>query len=128
MLSGNNIMKLKPIKTEQQYEEALKLIDKLVDCEENSEDAELLEHVSILVEAYESEYYPIDDPDPIAVIKFRMEQMGLKPKELEKYVGNKSTVSDLLNKKRPLSLSMIRNLSNGLKISADILVKEYSTI
>lgn len=118
-------MKLKPIKTEQQYEDALKLIDKLVDCEENSEEVELLEHISILAEAYESEHYPIEDPHPIAVIKFRMEQMGLKPKELEKYVGNKSTVTDLLNKKRPLSLSMIRNLSNGLKIPADILIKEY---
>jgi len=83
-------MKLKPIKTEQQYEEALKLIDKLVDCEENSEDAELLEHVSILVEAYEAEHYAIEDPDPIAVIKFRMEQMGLKPEALERYVETKA--------------------------------------
>jgi len=119
-------MKLKPLKSEQQYEEALKLIDMLVDCEENSEDSELLEHISILVEAYESEHYPIEDPDPITVIKFRMEQMGLKPKDLEQYVGNKSTVSDLLNKQRSLSLFMIRNLSNGLKIPADILIKEYS--
>ena len=90
LLSGNNIMELKPIKTEQQYEEALKLIDKLVDCEENSEDAELLEHVSILVEAYEAEHYAIEDPDPIAVIKFRMEQMGLKPEALERYVETKA--------------------------------------
>lgn len=84
-----------------------------------------LEILLILIDKYEQEHFQIDSPDPVEAIKFRMEQMGLKPKDLEPMIGNKSLVSKILNRKRSLSLSMIRAIHEQLHISTEVLVKEY---
>ena len=118
-------MEAKAIKSEKEYKRALNLIETLIDCPENSEDEAKLEALSLLVEAYEEKHYPIKPSHPVEVIKFKMEQMRLEPKDLIKYIGSKSLVSRVLNYRKPLSLNMIRRLSKGLNLSADILIKEY---
>ncbi len=117
-------MKPKILKTEKDYEAALKLVSDLMDAKPGSTDEEKLELWSLLVEQYEEEHYPIPPPDPIEAIKFRMEQLGLKQKDLVQYIPAKSKVSEVLNRKRPLSLSMIRALHKNLGIPAEILVQE----
>ncbi|MCH8319141.1 MAG: transcriptional regulator [Bacteroidetes bacterium] len=119
-------MKIKPIKTEKDYETALKRIDELFDTvKKGTPEGDEFEILTILVEKYEDEHFPMDPPDPIEAIKFTMEQRGMKPKDLEPIVGDKGTVTKLLNKKLPLSLTMIRNLQKSLNISADVLVSKY---
>jgi HTH-type transcriptional regulator/antitoxin HigA len=113
---------LKPVKSEVQYKEYLKIIDDLIDCEENSAEEELLELVSILVESYENQKYPIEDPDPIEAIKLKMEEQGLKRKDLAIYFGSTSRVSEVLNKKRALTFDTAKKLRKGLGISADVLM------
>lgn len=113
---------LKPIKSEIQYKEYLKIIDDLIDCEENSLEEELLELVSILVESYESQKFPIEAPDPIEAIKLKIEEQGLKRKDLAIYFGSISRVSEVLNKKRALTFDMAKKLRKGLGISADVLM------
>lgn len=113
---------LKPVKSEVQYKEYLKIIDGLIDCEENSAEEELLELVSILVESYENQKYPIEDPDPIEAIKLKMEEQGLKRKDLAIYFGSTSRVSEVLNKKRALTFDTAKKLRKGLGISADVLM------
>lgn len=120
-------MKPKVIKTEAEYEAALAYLDSLMDAEPNSPQEEELELFAVLVENYERERYPIGLPDPIEAIKFRMEQQGLTRKDLEKYIGNQSKISEVLNRKRPLSLAMIRALHQGLGIPAEVLLKEEGT-
>lgn len=115
-------LKLKPVKTREQYKEYLTLIDSLVDCPEGSPEEEVLELVSILVEDYETKHYPIEAPDPIEAIKLKMEEEGLKRKDLAPYFGSISRVSEVLNRKRPLTLEMIRKLHQGLGISAETLL------
>ncbi len=117
-------MKPKILKTEEEYEIALKLVSDLMDAKPGSAAEEKLELWSLLVEQYEEEHYPIPPPDPIEAIKFRMEQLGLKQKDLVKYIPAKSKVSEVLNRKRPLSLPMIRALHENLGIPAEILVQE----
>lgn len=113
---------LKPIKTKEQYNEYLKIIDSLIDCEEGSSEEEVLELVSILVESYEAKHYPIEAPDPIEAIKIKMEEEGLKRKDLAPFFGSSSRVSEVLNRKRPLTLEMIKKIHQGLKISAETLL------
>jgi HTH-type transcriptional regulator / antitoxin HigA len=113
---------LKPIKSEIQYKEYLKIIDDLIDCEENSLEEELLELVSILVESYESQKFPIEAPDPIEAIKLKIEEQGLKRKDLAIYFGSISRVSEVLNKKRALTFDMAKKLRKGLGISAEVLM------
>ena len=113
---------LKPIKSEIQYKEYLKIIDDLIDCEENSLEEELLELVSILVESYESQKFPIEAPDPIEAIKLKIEEQGLKRKDLAIYLGSISRVSEVLNKKRALTFDMAKKLRKGLGISAEVLM------
>ena len=113
---------IKPIKTENQYEDYLKIIDSLVDCLEGSEEAEVLELVSILVGDYEDKHYKIEAPDPIEAIKYEMEDRGLKQKDLVQYFGSKEMVSQVLNRKRPLTLRMIKSLYQNFGISADALL------
>lgn len=117
-------MEVHTIKTEQEYQLTLKKIDALLDARENSKQAELLEILSILVEDYESKHYKIEMPDPIEAINFRLEQLGLSRKDLEKSIGSRGRVSEILNRKRNLTLSMIRNLHEYLNIPADILINE----
>ena len=117
-------MNPKIIKTNEDYNAALEHIETLMDAPANSPKADELDLWTLLVENYENEHYAIDTPDPIEAIKFRMEQEGLRPADLCKYIPNKSKVSEILNYKRPLSLSMIRSLHNGLGIPAEVLVQE----
>lgn len=113
---------LKPIKTQEQYKEYLTIIDSLIDCEEGSPEEETLELVSILVEDYESKHYQIEAPDPIEAIKIKMEEDGLRKKDLVEYFGSASRVSEVLNRKRPLTLEMIRKIHRGMGISAETLL------
>lgn len=114
--------KLKPIKTHEQYKDYLSLIDSLIDSKEDSPEEEVLELISILVEDYEDRHYPIEAPDPIEAIKLKTEELGLKRKDLSKYFGSVSRVSEVLNRKRPLSLEMARKLHKDLGISAETLL------
>src|SRR5260370_32393199 len=106
-------------KKETEYEVALSEIDGRMDAPENSPEADRLELLSILVEAYENEHYPIDPPDPIEAIKFRMDQAGMTRKDLEPFVGGRTRVAEILHRARPLSLNMIRRLNDGLGIPLD---------
>ncbi len=113
---------VKAIQTETEYSEVLLNMKKLWDSPENSPEADLLEVLSILVEDYERKHFVIEPIDPIEAIKYEMEEKGLYQKDLVKYLGSKERVSEILNKKRPLTLKMIKNLYHGLGISADILL------
>ena len=116
--------KFKIIKTEQEYQEALERVYILMDAAAGSVQEEELELLVLLVEKYEEEHYPIDPPDPVEAIKFRMEQEGIEPKDLIPYIGSQSKVSEVLNYKRPLSINMIRNLHRGLGIPAEVLIQK----
>ncbi|MBI9073887.1 MAG: transcriptional regulator [Desulfatibacillum sp.] len=117
-------MNLRLIKTEDDYDQALARIDALMAAKPGTPEGEELELLAVLVEMYEEKHYPIDLPDPIEAIKFRMDQAGLSQKDLIPYIGSKSKVSEVLNKKRPLTLSMMRALHKGLGISAEVLLSE----
>lgn len=116
---------LKIIKTEQDHQQALARLMALMDLDpnENSAEQDEIDVLAVLIEKYERETFPIAKPDPIAAIKFRMEQQGLTNKDLVPYMGAASKVSEVLNGKRPLSLNMIRKLSSGLRISAGVLIQ-----
>ncbi len=115
-------MKAKVIKTERDYKAALAYVERLM--EQPSPDQDELELWSLLIEKYEEERFPIAAPDPIEAIRFRMDQAGLESSDLYPYLQSKSKVSEVMNRKRPLSLSMIRALHRGLKIPAEVLVQE----
>ena len=110
------------LKTESDYTEALKRVDELFDSEPGTPEAEELELLVALVELYEREHFPIDAPDPVAAIQFRMEQEGLSNEDMIKYLGSKSRVSEVFSRKRGLSISMIRKLVAGLNIPAEALL------
>jgi len=120
-------MKLKILKTKTDYEKALHRIDTIFDAKPNTEKGDEFELLSLLIDKYEEEHYPIDLPHPIEAIKFRMDQMGLKQKDLVDCFGDKSKVSDVLNLKRKLNLNYIRNLHQKLHIPLDALVSDYET-
>jgi HTH-type transcriptional regulator/antitoxin HigA len=113
---------LKPIKTKEQYKSYLKIIDGLIDCLEDSPEEQVLELVSILVESYEAEHYPIEAPNPIEAIKLMIEEKGLKRKDLAVYFGSSSRVSEVLNGKRQLTFEMAKKIRQGLGISAEVLL------
>ena len=117
-------MKLKIIKTDEEHETALARIEEFMDAELGSQEEDELELWSLLVEQYEEEHFPIAPPDPIDAIKFRMDQMGMRAKDLTKFIRAKSKISEVLNHKRRLSLPMIRALQDGLGIPAEVLVRE----
>jgi HTH-type transcriptional regulator/antitoxin HigA len=112
------------IKTEQDYEKALTRIEGLMDAAAGTPEMDELELLTALVEMYEDRYYPINPPDPVEAIKFRMDQLGLTRKDMVPYLGTKSKVSEVLNGKRPLTLAMMRALHENLGISAEVLLKE----
>ena len=114
----------KIIKSEEDYNIALNRIEEIFDAKPGSPEFDEMELLVKLVEIYEDEKYPISVPDPISAIKFRMEQQGLKNKDLIPYIGSKSKVSEVLSGKRALSLNMIRKLNEGLGIPAEVLIKE----
>ena len=117
-------MKAKIIHTEAEYRKALAYVERLMDAEPGSPEEDELELFSVLIDQYEQEHYPIDLPDPVEAIKFRMEQEGLSRKDMRKYLGSQSKVSEILNRKRTLSLSMMRALHEGLGISAEVLLQD----
>jgi HTH-type transcriptional regulator/antitoxin HigA len=121
-------MKLKIIRNEEMYDEALAFVSSLMDAKPGSKQEEELELWSLLIEQYEKKHHPIEDPDPIEAIRFRMDQLGLHRKDLEPFIGQKSKVSEVLNRKRPLSLPMIRSLHSFLGIPAAVLVRESPRI
>ena len=118
-------MKIKPIKTEKDYEQALERLEVIFDSDPNSKEGDEAEILSLLIENYENEHYPIEAPDPIEAIKIRMEEMNLKQKDLVGIIGGKSRVSEILNKKKRLTVDMIRELERILHISASVLVNNY---
>jgi HTH-type transcriptional regulator/antitoxin HigA len=113
---------IRPIKTEEQYREALKKIDSLIDAQPNTAEFELLEVLSILADDYENKHYAIEPLDPIEAIKYEMEEKGLKQKDLIPYFGSKEMVSQVLSRKRPLTLKIIKELYQNFGISADVLL------
>ena len=119
-------MEIKPIKTEVDYEDALKEIEQLWGATYGSPDGDKLDVLVTLVEVYEEEHYPIPPPDPIEAIRHYMENRGLSEHDLKPYFGSHVCVSEVLNRQRSLSLDMIRNLYNELGIPADILVQPYA--
>jgi len=115
-------MSIKPIKTKKDYEQAMKRLEKIFDARPGTDQGDELEILSLLIEKYEDEHYPIEAPDPIEAIKFRMEQMGYKQKDLEKAIGSKSRVSEILSRKRKLTLEMVCALHEKLNIPLEALV------
>ena len=118
-------MNIKPIKTEKDYFTALKRLEVIFDAKLNTPDGDELEVLGILIEQYETKHFPINLPDPIEAIKFRLEQMGYNQNDLAKIIGLKSRASEILNKKRKLSLEMIRLLHSSLNIPTDVLIQSY---
>lgn len=118
-------MKITPIRSEKDYRNALNRLEEIFDAKKGTEQGDELEILSILIDSYENENFPVGMPDPIEAIKFRMEQMGMKQKDLAKVVGFKSRVSEILSKKRKLTLGMIRKLNSTLHIPTEVLVQDY---
>ena len=118
-------MTIKPIKTELDYQNALARLELIFDAKRGSKNGDELEILGILVDNYENEHFPIGLPDPVEVIKFRMEQLGYTQSDLADIFGVKSRASEILNKKRKLSLEMIRQLHSKLNIPTDVLIQAY---
>lgn len=118
-------MKISPIRNEEDYQNALERLELIFDAKKGTEEGDELEILSILIDQYEKVNFPIDMPDPIEAIKFRMEQLGMQQKDLAEMVGYKSRVSEILNKKRKLTLDMIRKINSTLNISTEVLIQEY---
>ena len=118
-------MNIKPLKTKKDYKLAMERLEEIFDSKTGTPEGDELEILGILIEKYETENYPIDFPDPIEAIKFRMEQIGYSQTDLANVIGFKSRVSEIMNKKRKLSLDMIRKISESLRIPTDLLIKEY---
>ncbi len=119
------MMNIKPIKTKKDYQQALDRLEIIFDSKKGTSEGDELEILGILIGQYESDNFPIDLPDPIEAIKFRMEQMGYSQTDLARVVGLKSRASEILNKRRKLSLEMIRQLHKKLNIPTDVLVQAY---
>ena len=118
-------MDIQPIRTDADHDIALQEIEKLWDAPYGSPEGDKLDVLVTLVEAYEDKHYPILSPDPVEAIIHQMESQNLSRRDLEPYLGSRSRVSEILSRKRTLSLTMIRKLQKGLEISADILVQPY---
>lgn len=118
-------MTVKPIKTKKDYHQAMDRLEMIFDAKKETPQGDELEVLSILIEKYEDEHFPIGLPDPIEAIKFRMEQLGYNQVDLAKVVGLKSRASEILSGKRKLSLEMIRQLHDKLRIPTDVLIQPY---
>lgn len=118
-------MDIKLIKTEEDYQIALEQLDKIFDAAEGTPDSDQADILALLIDEYENIHYPIEAPDPIEAIKIRMEELQLKQKDIASAVGGKNRASEILNRKRKLTVDMIRNLSESLNLSASLLIKDY---
>lgn len=116
---------MKLITTEKEYDKALQRLDEIFDAKANTKEGQEAEVLALLIEEYEQKYYKIESPDPITAIRIRMEEMEMKQKDLIDVIGSKGIVSEVLNKKRKLTVNMIRKLSDKLNITAQILIQEY---
>lgn len=119
---------MKLIKTKEDYQAALKRMEILFDAAIGTPESDEADVLALLIDAYEQQYYPIEAPDPIEAIKIRMEEMQLKQVDLIEAIGGKSRVSEILNKRRKLSVEMIRNLASRLHLSANSLIGDYQLI
>jgi HTH-type transcriptional regulator / antitoxin HigA len=119
-------MEIRPIKTEADYQAALAEIERLFDAVLNTPAGDRLDVLATLVEAYEEQHYSLPTPDPIEALTYHMESRGLSRRDLEPYLGSRARVAEVLNRKRPLSLEMIRRLHTGLGIAAEILIQSYA--
>ena len=115
-------MNIQPIRNFSDHENALERIQALMTAKKDSADGDELDVLATLVDAYEKQHYQIDSPEPVEAIKFRMEQLGLDRKDLEPYIGSRARVSEVLNKRRRLSLAMIRSLHENLEIPLEALI------
>jgi HTH-type transcriptional regulator/antitoxin HigA len=120
-------MNIKPIKNETDYQAALEEIERLFEAVPDTPEGDQLEVLVTLVEAYEEKHYSIPKPDPIEAILYHMESRGLTRRDLQPYIGSRARVSEVLNRKRSLTMEMIRNLHKGLGIPAEILIQPYHT-
>jgi len=118
-------MELKPIKSESDYRNGLKRLEVIFDAPIDTKEGDEAEILSLLIENYENEHYPIESPDPIEAIKIRMEELNMRQKDLVGIIGGKSRVSEILNRKKRLTVDMIRELERILQISASVLVNNY---
>jgi HTH-type transcriptional regulator / antitoxin HigA len=118
-------MDIKPIKTETDCEAALEEIDHLMDAERNTPEGDRLDVLTTLVEAWEVKHHRIEDPDPIEAILHGLEALGLSRKDLEPMIGSRARVSEVLSRKRPLTINMIRKLNQNLRIPAEVLIRTY---
>lgn len=118
-------MDIQPIKTEEDYQATLAEIERLFDVSPGTPEGDRLVVLMTLVEAYEDEYYSIPNPDPVEALNYYMDSRGLSRKDLEPYIGSRARVSEVLNRKRPLTLTMIRKLNSELGISAEVLITPY---
>jgi HTH-type transcriptional regulator / antitoxin HigA len=116
-------MEIKPIKNETDYQNALDEISVLFDADLNTAEGDKLEVLTTLVQAYEEEHYPIDLPDAVDALNYWMESRGLERKDLQAFIGSRARISEILNRKRELTLAMIRKLNEGLHIPAALLIK-----
>jgi len=114
---------IKPIRTKRDYEAALTEIERLWGAKADTPEGDRLDVLATLIDAYETEHYPMDPPDPIEAIKFRMEQQGLTRKDLEEVIGTRTRIAEVLSRKRGLSITMIRRLHERLGISAEVLIR-----
>ncbi|MFT4602037.1 MAG: HTH-type transcriptional regulator/antitoxin HigA [Arenicella sp.] len=118
-------MNISPIRSDKDYNKALQRLEDIFDAKPGTKNGDELDILSILIDKYENEHFPIGMPDPVEAIKFRMEQMGMKQKDLIALIGFKSRVSEILNRKRKLTLDMVRKLSKALHIPTEVLIQEY---
>ena len=114
---------VRPIRTKRDYESALKEVERLWGAKAGTSEGDRLDVLATLVDAYEAEHYPMDPPDPVEAIKFWMEQQGLTRRDLEQIIGTRTRIAEVLNRKRGLSIVMIRRLHERLGISADVLIR-----
>lgn len=121
-------MNIKPIKTESDYKEALQRLEIIFDAKIGTSESDEADILALIIDDYENKHYPINAPDPIEAIKIRMEEMQLKQLDLIEAIGGKSRVSEILNRKRKLTVEMIRNLSKSLHLSSEILISEYKLV
>jgi HTH-type transcriptional regulator / antitoxin HigA len=117
------VAEVRPIRTRRDYEAALKEVERLWGAKIGTRDGDRLDVLATLIDAYESEHYPMDPPDPVEAIKFRMEQQGLTRRDLEEIIGTRTRIAEVMNRKRGLSIAMIRRLHERLGISADVLIR-----
>jgi HTH-type transcriptional regulator/antitoxin HigA len=122
------IMEIKPIKTKKDYTAALKEVERLFDAKPGTADGDRLEVLTALIQVYEEKHHTVPFPNPVDAIHYYMESRGLTRRDLEKYIGSRARVSEVLNRKRAITMEMIRNLHSGLGIPAEVLIQPYRTV